>query len=432
MRRLLSISLILIAMTYSRVLAESQPDIELELPEKVYAGFKCTAVVKISNPSEGGPIKVLWIRLRTPWGSTPLKEVDLEMPPGTNLSQEISLRIPLGAKAPAFANLKAIVRIYDVVEAEQITLESEGINVLVEKADPKVSLEVNTNKRNLTPSEPFELLISYTITDFPGEENPTLKLVINGIPLVENLSLEELSEDLHFNLTAPREEGTYEIGAIISYIVGEKSAYTTIVVSREFGFRKEEAWNQIIIANRSLDFANTVYKAAKEKIDIPEKASISIQFAELKLKQAIDAFNEANNSVFLLTRDSYNASTAAVSIILKAYQDNISVLLEALNLTFRRHVKLLTKSEAENITRSLEITVKLRERIPQEPENASLLFEEAISQLSKANSTLNGAISRYNTKITILSFFILIIITISFFGVIFLSRSLYKKVTSAG
>ncbi len=431
MRYLLPIFLILLTMTYGCVLAIPQPNIELIIPEKVYAGFEFTTTVKISNPPESGPIKVLWVRLRTPWGSTPLQEVGLEMPPGTNLSQEISLRVPLGAKAPAFANLKAIVRIYDLNEGKQETLESDEVNVLVEKATPQVGLKMDANKHNLTPDEPFELMLSYIIEDLPGEENPTLAIRINDTVIVENLSLSKLSGNLNFNLTAPREEGIFEIEAVLNYIIGEKRDRVVIYVSRKFGFKEEEAWNQILIANQSLEFASALYSAAKGQIEIPEEASLSIQFAEIRIKQAIEAFREANNSVFLLARDSFNASAAAIEIILKAYQDEISILLESLNQTFEEYSEILTKSDIENITTALRNAEDIKEKIPQEPENAASLFEMAASGLSKANLTLNKAVSRYHTKIMILSFFVLITVTVSFFGIILVSKSLFNKLISS-
>ena len=422
---------ILLMMTYGQVLAAPQIEIKLVLPETVYVGFEFDAVVKISNPPEGGLIKILWIRLRTPWGSTPLEEVGLEMPPGTNLSQKISLRIPLGAKAPAFANLKAIIRIYDFEEAKQITIESEGVNVLVEKASPQVILEVNTDRQNLTPEEPFELLVSYSIADYPGEESPTLDVFMNDTIIVKNLSLSQLSDDLSFNLTAPNEEGLYEIEAVLNYIVGEERRYTTIYVSRKFGFREEEAWNQILLANQSLEFANALYNEAKDQIEVPEKAPLSIQFAEIRISQAIEAFQEANNSVFHLARESYNASVVAIEVILQAYQDEISILLENLNQTFKEHITILTKYEIENITSALQFAAELKDKIPQEPENAATLFETAVSEISKANLTLNNAISKYRTKIKILSLLVLTTITISFFGVILMSRSLFRKIASS-
>ncbi len=429
MHQRLSILLItILAITYSQVLAVPQLDIKLELPETVYVGFEFDATVKISNPPEGGLIKILWIRLRTPWGSTPLEEVDLEMPPGTNLSQKISLRIPLGTKAPSFANLKAIIRIYDSKEAKQITLESEGVNVLVEKASPQVNLEINTNRQNLTPEEPFRISVSYDITDYPGKESPKLDIFMNDTVIVENLSLNELSAALNFNLTAPKDEGLYEIRAIINYIIGDETSYTTIYVSRKFGFNEEEAWNQILLANQSLEFAITIYNAAKEQIEVPEKAPLYIQFAEIRMKEAIEAFHEANNSVFNLARESYNASNVAIEVILQAYQEKVLILLESLNQTFREYSNILTKSEIDNITSAFEIALSIKDKIPQEPKNAATLFETALSEISKANSTLNSAISKHQTRIKIIGLFVLSIITVSFFGVILLSRSLFKKI----
>jgi len=432
MRHYLSILLTtLLMMTYGQVLAVPQLEIKLVLPETVYVGFELEAIVRISNPPEGELIKILWIRLRTPWGSTPLEEVDLEMPPGTNLSQKISLRIPLGAKAPAFANLKAIIRIYDFEGAKQVTLESEGVNVLVEKATPQVILEIDTNRQNLTPEEPFELFVSYSIADYPGEESPTLDVFMNDTLIVDNLSLSLFSDSLNFNLTAPKEEGTYEIEAVLNYVVGEERCKTTIYVSRKFGFREEEAWNQILLANQSLEFANALYNTAKDQIEVPDKAPLSIQFAEIRISQALEAFQEANNSVFHLAKESYNASVAAIEVILQAYQDEISILLENLNQTFEEHIRILTKPEIENITSALQVAAEIKDKIPYEPENAATLFETAVSEILKANSTLNSAISKYRFRIKILSLFILTTITISFFGVILMSKSLFKKITSS-
>ena len=429
MRRLLIVLLILLAITYNRVLANSELNIELELPERAYAGFECNATIRISNPPEGTPIKVLWIRLITPWG-TKHHSVNLELSPGTNLTQEITLRIPLEAKTPAYVSIKATIRVYDFERAKQVTFESDSVRILIDRVIPKVSLKVNTSKQNLTPEEPFELLVSYSIVDLPGGESPTLKITIND-SLINSLNLSEPSADLYFNLTAPKNEGTYEIRVILYYIVGEESDKSFIYVSRRFGFREKEAWEQILAANQSLEFVMSLYNAAKEQIEVPEEALSLISLAGIRIEQALDAFQEANNSVFSLARDSFNASNAAIKIILTTYQEKLSALISPINATVEKYSKILSKPEMENVTRSLENVVEIREKILDEPENAPILYEEAISDLEKANLTLNRAISRYHTRIRILSLCILTILTISFFLMVYVSRVLYRVLTSS-